>query len=412
MKILDSILDQQLIETLKNGGLAVFKSDTIYGIFSLALSLEAYQNLIRTRPKSPGKHYIVLISGKQDALDLGISESDFNKVSTLWPASVTVVMKTNNAKLNYLANKDGQIGVRIAADKNLRRLIRKTGPLLAPSANPEGQIPASNIKQAIDYFGDAVQIYVDAGEVSISQKPSTVINIEDGQLNLIREGVVPLNLIKDKLKLCEPYKKRKLHKFNLFASSPICFEAEEFKFGDISPGYQKINLEVGSGTAELSLSLASKYPDQLFIASDVKADRLVQGAIKAQQLNLNNIIFLRSNVANLLNLISENSIDNIWITFPDPMPKDRQAKHRLTNSSFLKIYKQLLKKDGKVLFKTDDAKLFNYSLEQIEQASGQILNLSSNLHKSDLSEDYKFKTTYEDRFLNEGKAINFVKFKL
>jgi tRNA (guanine-N7-)-methyltransferase len=210
----------------------------------------------------------------------------------------------------------------------------------------------------------------------------------------------------------EPYKKRKLYKFELFRKSNICFEAEEFKFDEISNSFSKINLEIGAGTAELSLGLAQKYPNQLFIATDVKADRLVQGAIKAKNLELDNVLFVRSNTRNLLSLINPKSISSLWITFPDPMPKDRQEKHRLVNSQFLRIYKDLLGQGGQVLFKTDDRNLFNYGLEQAINGGGQIDALSFDLHVSDLKDEYKITTVYERKFIKAGKPINFVKFRL
>ncbi|HMS32218.1 MAG TPA: tRNA (guanosine(46)-N7)-methyltransferase TrmB [Candidatus Saccharibacteria bacterium] len=413
MKTTNNILDSSVVDVLKNNQLAIFKSDTIYGIFASALSLRAYQNLIKVRPKSAGKYYIVLISGKQDALSLGISEDDFNRVSSLWPGSVTVLLKTNNNKYAHLTNSDGQIGIRLPGDKNLRKLLSLTGPLLAPSANPEGQIPASNIEQAQSYFSDSVQLYVDSGEVSLNQPPSTVIDIDANlNLSLVREGAVDFHFIKNKLKLKRPYKKRKLHKFSLFEDSKLCFEASEFKFSEATNNFSEINLEVGAGTGDLSFGLAKKYPNQLFIATDVKADRLVQGATKAQKQGLVNLIFLRINMSSLLNLIPAKSLSNIWITFPDPMPKDRQEKHRLVNQHFLKIYKELLKQGGEILFKTDDKPLFDYGLECIGNSAGQIDALSFDLHQSNLPEDYKITTVYERKFINGGKPINFIKFRL
>ena len=416
MEVIKEFDVTNIAKILKEDKLAVFKSDTIYGIFARALSLEAYQNLIRVRPKSEGKYYIVLISSEQDALSLGISQEDFKKVEKLWLGPVTIALSSANVELQYLANKGDQIAVRIPANQNLLSLIKQTGPLLAPSCNHEGEVPATNIEQAEDYFGDQIDLYVDAGEIPLNQLPSTVLSLSGDKLRLLRQGSFPFQNIKEAnlgLSLINlPYKKRKLHKFDKFKNNPLCFQKDEFKLNHIDRNFQTINLEVGAGTADLSLSLAKNNPDQLFIAVDVKADRLVQGAAKAHDLELKNIKFLRSNTVDLLNLIPEESINNIWITFPDPMPKKRQQKHRLIGGEFLKLYKQLLKSDGEILFKTDDLNLFHYGLEEITKLKGSLLSLSFDLHSSGLPDDYKITTTYERKFIGEGKPINFVEFKL
>lgn len=414
MKIIKDILDSSVPSALNSGQLAVFKSDTIYGIFASALSLEAFRALSLVRPKSKGKYYIVLAANTAQLDVFKINADSVKMVSKLWPGPITAVIKSENIKFSHLANKDGEIGFRIPADRKLRELINLSGPLLAPSCNPEGQPPAANITEAINYFGEKVAVYVDSGQVPLSQPPSTVIRINNSELELLREGKIKFNVIKNKLKICtdkkEPYKKRKLYKFGLFASHDNCFEEDQFKFNDYKAKYENINLEVGAGTADLSVELAHKYKNQLFIATDVKADRLVQGAIKAKSLGLGNILFVRANTCNLLNLIEPRSISNLWITFPDPMPKDRQEKHRLVNSYFLRIYKDLLGDGGQVLFKTDDRNLFNYGLEQIVNASGQIDALSFDLHASDLKDEYKITTVYERKFIKAGKPINFARF--
>ena len=103
------------------------------------------------------------------------------------------------------------------------------------------------------------------------------------------------------------------------------------------------------------------------------------------------------------------SIKYIWITFPDPYPKKRNAGRRLTHPTFLKIYEELLREDGALYFKTDAKELFDWSLEQLVAEGWQIQRLSFDLHESDLNENYKVMTTYERRFVSEGLKINFVK---
>ena len=200
-------------------------------------------------------------------------------------------------------------------------------------------------------------------------------------------------------------RKRKLYKFALFSNSSICFE-----FNDWNPERTEVdNLEIGAGTGLFSEALALKNPNKKFVAIDVKADRLVKGAQQAESDQLRNIRFLRACADQLLEAFAPHSIKYIWITFPDPYPKKRNAGRRLTHPTFLKIYKELLREDGALYFKTDAKELFDWSLEQMVAEGWRIQRLSFDLHESDLNENYKVMTTYERRFVSEGLKINFVK---
>lgn len=198
-------------------------------------------------------------------------------------------------------------------------------------------------------------------------------------------------------------RKRKKYKFALFHNNPLCFEADEWP-KDVQPDV----LEIGAGTALFSNELARRQPTWHFLAVDVKADRLQKGAEIAQTEGLQNIHFLRARVDQLPGLFAPGSLKSIWITFPDPFPKDRAAKHRLTHPAFLAIYKELLSEDGTLYVKTDAKKLFEWSLEQFVHAGWVIQSLSFDLHDSTLPETYKIMTTYERRFVSEGMVINFV----
>lgn len=198
-------------------------------------------------------------------------------------------------------------------------------------------------------------------------------------------------------------RKRKKYKFALFLNNPLCFEVE---------GWQKpaINvLEMGAGTGYFSVALAQSAPQKQFVAVDVKADRLQSGATRATEEGVTNTRFLRARADQLPELITPASLQSIWVTFPDPFPKDRSSGRRLTHPTFLKIYKNMLKKDGVLYFKTDTIELFKWSLEQLVQEGWVVQELSFDLHESDLPSSYKIKTTYETRYMNEGIKINFVK---
>ena len=204
-------------------------------------------------------------------------------------------------------------------------------------------------------------------------------------------------------------RKRKKYKFATFHNAENCFVFDEWRdfYQQRQPGI--FGLEVGAGTGLFSVELAARYPDKLFAAIDVKADRLQKGAYIALEKGLDNIYFIRARADQISDLFALSTLVNIWVTFPDPFPKKRAAGRRLTHPYFLRRYAQLLQPGGELLFKHDDRDFFRWSLEQLVAEKWQITELSFDLYESSLDDEYKITTTYEQRWLNEGKAINFVR---
>ena len=198
-------------------------------------------------------------------------------------------------------------------------------------------------------------------------------------------------------------RRRKLYKFAIFANSLICSELHEWKKRRIDV------VEVGAGTGLFSVELATRYPEKNYVAVDVKADRLQKGAAVAVERGLKNIWFVRARADQLDQVVEPGSVQAVWITFPDPFPKNRSAGRRMTHLRYLEIYKALLVRHGAVYLKHDNDTFFNWSLEQMVAAEWVIDELSFDLHESDLSDDYKFLTTYETRWLREGLVTHFVK---
>ena len=135
---------------------------------------------LKARDRS--KPFVVLISGLKDLelLEIKLDENSKNIVEKYWPGKVSIVFPRAHDTL----------AVRLPDYPELRELIRKTGPLIAPSANFEGKPPAKNVKEAINYFGNKVDCYVDAGE--INSDPSTLIKLEDGKVVVLRKGAVKI----------------------------------------------------------------------------------------------------------------------------------------------------------------------------------------------------------------------------
>lgn len=200
-------------------------------------------------------------------------------------------------------------------------------------------------------------------------------------------------------------RKRKKYKFAKFANSPLCFEFDDWK-------QQAVDVvEVGAGTGLFSVELATRYPSKQFVAVDVKGDRLQKGAYEAEARGLGNLRFVRARADQLGELFKPGSIEQLWITFPDPFPKKRSAGRRMTHPTFLRIYGDILNKDGALYLKHDSRDFFLWSLEQLVAEKWRLTELSFDLHESELSDDYKTLTTYEVRWLGEGIVTNFVKAK-
>ena len=136
-----------------------------------------------------------------------------------------------------------------------------------------------------------------------------------------------------------------------------------------------------------------------------------KGAKQSQENNMKNVAFLRTRIEFIGSLFSNNEIDEIWITFPDPQLKKRRAKKRLTSSTFLNKYKQLLKSDGIIHLKTDNDLLYQYTLDIIAKNKLSIIENTNDLYKSsNNNEILSIKTFYENQYLEKGKNINYIKF--
>lgn len=198
-------------------------------------------------------------------------------------------------------------------------------------------------------------------------------------------------------------RKRKKYRFAVFANSPLCFEMSEW-----DTSWLPDVVEIGAGTGLFSVEQAAGS-DKNFVAIDVKADRLQKGAQLASERGITNIRFLRVRADQVSELLRSHSLKTIWVTFPDPFPKQRASKHRLIHPRFLKVYASLLAPGGSLLLKTDAKALFEWSLEQLVDEGWRIKELSFDLHESNLPGSYKVMSTYERRFHSEGLPVHFVR---
>jgi len=205
-------------------------------------------------------------------------------------------------------------------------------------------------------------------------------------------------------------RKRKKYKFARFSNYENCFEATEITDRRITElaDNRPITVEIGAGTGLFAAELARRHPERYFVATDVKADRLQTGAKLALESKLDNIIFVRVHTMHIAALFQPHSVSEIWLTFSDPFPRDRQAKHRLSHPFFLGLYRHILTEHGVLHQKTDNHSLFDWSLEQLVTSIWEMTELTYDLHESALSDDYRIVTTFERRFIAEGLPIYLV----
>jgi len=174
-----------------------------------------------------------------------------------------------------------------------------------------------------------------------------------------------------------------------------------------------IILELGCGKGEYTVNLAREYPDKNFIGIDIKGARMWKGAKKANEENIPNALFLRTRVDFINSFFDTDEIDEIWITFPDPQPK--KVKKRLVSTKFLRYYQHFLKDKGIIHLKTDNTDVYEYGCKITDLNNLRVLKNTRDIHNSEdeeLKPIRQIQTFYEQMFIDEGKTIKYLSFKL
>ncbi len=177
-----------------------------------------------------------------------------------------------------------------------------------------------------------------------------------------------------------------------------------------------IVLELGCGKGDYTIGMAALFSQINFIGIDIKGSRIWKGSSIAAEKQLENAAFLRIKIDQIDQFFAEGEVDKIWITFPDPRPRDKDEKHRLTCDKFMATYRKILKTEGLINLKTDSDFLFDYTLDLIKNSQtigARNLVYTADVYQSELLKDhYGLTTAYERMFLGEGKKIKYLKFNL
>lgn len=174
-----------------------------------------------------------------------------------------------------------------------------------------------------------------------------------------------------------------------------------------------IVLELGCGRGEYTVGLAQHYPEKNFVGIDIKGARIWRGAKTINEQNILNAAFLRIRMEIILKFFAPNEVSEIWITFPDPQPRDGKENKRLSSPLFMQRYAQFLKPGGIIHLKTDNFPLYEFSKEAVLTANKKIIDATDNLYASnDTHIDLSIQTTYEKIYLKEGKPICYLSYQL
>lgn len=171
------MLSKQLATILKAGGVAVVRTDTLYGILARADNEAAVNRVYNLKGRDDNKPPIVLVAEYSQLFDK--ANDVLQKIlKQEWPGPVSVIIPSPSAP-TWIKRGGSTVAYRLPDSTELQQLIRETGPLIAPSANPQGKVPACTVDMAKQYFGEAVDWYEDGGEV-VNSTPSKLIRVSSG----------------------------------------------------------------------------------------------------------------------------------------------------------------------------------------------------------------------------------------
>ena len=175
------------------------------------------------------------------------------------------------------------------------------------------------------------------------------------------------------------------------------------RWKEIFPFEGPLYIEIGSGKGQFGCEFAKRNPDKNILCIERNRNVLILAIDKAREEGLNNIRFICGTAEYLPSYLDENSVEEIYLNFSCPFPKNRHEAHRLTNPRFLEIYKRVLKPDGVICQKTDNMHFFEYSIEQFSNCGFKLSNISLDLHHSDF--EGNIVTEYENKFASQGFPI-------
>ncbi len=200
----------------------------------------------------------------------------------------------------------------------------------------------------------------------------------------------------------------------MVAESPRCISPESAVKGQWNTVFGRtapLIIEIGMGKGRFIIDMALKHPEADFVGIEryesviVKALRKLDRREKAGEAMPGNLRFLCADAADIEKYFSKGEVSSIYLNFSDPWPKDRHAKRRLVYRRFLNLFSEVLKEDGRIEFKTDNAALFDFALSELEPAEWQALYQTYDLHSDPEQMKVNIMTEYEEKFSSQGNKI-------
>lgn len=178
-----SVNDPEVARLLRAGGIGVIRTDTLYGVVAAASNEAAVRRVYELKGRDGDKSPIVLISSTEQLYDTPDAPTQ-TYLNATWPGPVSVIIPSVNAP-GWIARGNQSVAYRMPDNQPLRDLLALAGPLIAPSANPQGAAPAMSVDEAEQYFGTEVDFYVDGGVVQ-NPEPSMLMRIGGGEVTRLR----------------------------------------------------------------------------------------------------------------------------------------------------------------------------------------------------------------------------------
>lgn len=173
------------------------------------------------------------------------------------------------------------------------------------------------------------------------------------------------------------------------------------RFGNTNP----IQIEIGMGKGKFLHTLAKQNPDINYIGIEKYSSVLLRAIQKSEEEELPNLLFIRMDAEELLEVFDKGEVDRIYLNFSDPWPKDRHAKRRLPSEQFLNRYDVILKQEGRIEFKTDNRELFDFAVEELAKAGWKAEKITYDLHHDADMCAGNVMTEYEEKFSAMGNPI-------
>ena len=180
---------------------------------------------------------------------------------------------------------------------------------------------------------------------------------------------------------------------------------EEYKgrWRELLPGAAELRLEIGCGKGKFTVESAAQEPQVLFVAVERVKEAMILAMEKTLEMGLKNVFYLSVDAAELEQYFAPGEVDLMYLNFCDPWPRSKNAKRRLTYHTFLEKYRRVLRAGGEIHFKTDNEKLFQWSLEEFAQYGYPVKNVTDDLHKDGI---VGVLTGYEEKFIALGTPIH------